>query len=105
MENTQELDIKDFVYLMLATLAHNPKIIDYKDRSQKIIALPIQYKQIIENILCAENRWKEEFSILIDIEEYFKNHFVWERKLAVALKQVLLDLKKLIYMTLSLINY
>ena len=94
MENKKTLSINEFVYLLLATLAQNPRIFDMKDRSKKIISLPIQYKQIIENILCADNGWKEEFSVLIDIEEYFENHFAWEQKLALTLKQVLIDLNK-----------
>lgn len=94
MENNKILNINDFVYLLLATLAQEPRIIDLKDKSKKIISLPIQYKQIIENILCADNGWKEEFSILIDTEEYFENHFIWEQKLALALKQALINLNK-----------
>lgn len=94
MGNRNALDINDFVYLLLATLAENPKISDLKDRSKKIISLPVQYKQIIENILCADNGWKEEFSILIDTEEYFDDHFAWEQNLALALKQSLIDLNK-----------
>ena len=94
MENTNILNIKEFVYLLLATLAQDSKIIDLNDKNIKTISLPIQYKQIIQNILCADNGWKEEFSILIDIEEYFENHFVWEQKLALTLKKVLVDLNK-----------
>lgn len=94
MENNKTLDINEFVYLLLATLAQNPRTIDTKDRSKKIISLPIQYKQIIENILCADNGWKEKFSILIDTEEYFENHFAWEQKLALTLKQALINLNK-----------
>lgn len=94
MEKRKVLDIKDFVYLLLATLAKNTKIIDSRDKNKKIISLPIQYKQIIENILCADNCWNEKFSILIDIEEYFRDHFVWEIKLAAALKEALIGLDK-----------
>lgn len=94
MENKKALSINEFVYLLLATLAQNPKIFDMKDRSKKIISLPIQYKQIIENMLCADNGWKEEFSVLIDTEEYFENHFAWEMELAITLKQSLIELEK-----------
>ena len=94
MENKKTLSVNEFVYLLLATLAQNPRIIDIKDRSKKIVSLPIQYKQIIENILCADNGWKEEFSVLIDVDEYFEDHFAWEYKLAITLKQTLIDLNK-----------
>lgn len=94
MENKKTLSINEFVYLLLATLAQNTRVLDFKYKNQKTIALPVQYKQIIENILCADNGWKKEFSILIDIEEYFKDHFIWEQKLALALKQALINLNK-----------
>lgn len=94
MEQKKVLSISDFVYLLLATLAQDSGIIDLKDKSKKIVTLPIQYKQIIECILCAENGWKEEFSVLIDIKEYFDDHFMWEQKLGITLKQVLVDLNK-----------
>lgn len=94
MEDKKTLVIEDFVTLLLATLASNPKIIDLKDKDKRIVLLPSDYKQRIENILCAENRWKEMFSILIDTEEYFYNHFAWESELALAFGKVLKELKK-----------
>ena len=94
MENNRAININEFVYLLLATLAQNSKTTDFRDQSKKIVSLPIQYKQIIENILCANNGWKEKFSILIDTEEYFEEHFLWEQKLSLALKQALIDLNK-----------
>ena len=36
MEKEKALDINDFVYLLLATLAQNSKIIDLKDKNKKI---------------------------------------------------------------------
>lgn len=88
------LNLKDFVYLLFGTLATNSRLTDLEDRSKKIMFLPAQYKQIIANILCAENGWKERFSSLIDIEEYFDNHFVWEINLSYVIKEVLMELKK-----------
>lgn len=88
------LDINDFTLLLLATLAINSRIIYLEDKNKKTITLSIQYKQIIENILCTENDWKEEFSVLIDMEEYFKDHFAWERKFALSFKQTLNQLNK-----------
>lgn len=92
MENT--IKIEDFVYLLLGTLGTKPQIIDLTDKNKIIVSLPSNYKQRIQNILCAENRWKEMFSSLIDIEEYFDDHFVWETKLANTLKNVLEEMKK-----------
>ncbi|MBE5806563.1 MAG: hypothetical protein E7313_07675 [Clostridiales bacterium] len=92
MKNDQPLEIKDFVYLMLMKLADNSQIMNSK--SQKIVAIPSNYKQVIENILCSDNGWKNKFSQLIDIEEYFDDHFFWERKLANTLKKILQELNK-----------
>lgn len=94
MENIKALNLNDFTYLMLATLAQESKIIDLRDKTKKTISLPIHYKQIIENILCADNGWKEEFSILIDTQEYFDDHFDWERRLSSTIRQILIDLNK-----------
>ena len=90
----ETIKIKDFVYLLLGTLGTKLQIIDLNDKSKKIVSLPSNYKQRIQNILCAENRWKEMFSGLINIEEYFDNHFAWENKLANALKEVLIEMNK-----------
>ena len=54
--------------------------------------MPIQYKQIIENILCTNDDWTEKFSVLIDVDEYFANHFIWEQKLVTAIKHIMFDL-------------
>ena len=88
------LTVKQFTYLMLASMAENSTIIDLKRPNIKICALPSNYKQCIENILCAPNRWKEMFSKLIDVEKYFDDHFAWERELSKNIKQVLTELKK-----------
>ena len=85
----ETIKIEDFVYLLLATLGTKPQIIDLNDRNKEIVSIPSNYKQRIQNILCAENRWKEMFSCLINIEEYFDNHFAWENELARTLKIIL----------------
>lgn len=88
------LSLNDFTILMIATLADNSKFIDFTNRDKKIAAIPVDYKQRIENILCAENGWKEEFSILINIDEYFEDHFAWEQQLAMQIKTVIEQLGK-----------
>lgn len=90
----ETLKIEDFVYLLSGTLGNNSKIIDLTNSNSRIVSLPSNYKQIIQNILCAENRWKEMFSCLIDIEEYFDNHFAWETELAKTLKKALIEMNK-----------
>ena len=103
------LSLEDFVTLLLATLTKEPKIINLKDCDRKIVSIPSNYKQVIENILCAENGWKEEFSILIDVEQYFDDHFGWEFQLALMFEKVLQDLNKEVkydfYMDRLLINF
>lgn len=94
VEYQKSLPIEEFVTLLLATLANESKMIDLDNRDKKIVSLPSNYKQIIENILCAENGWKEEFSILIDTEQYFDDHFGWEMELALTFENVLKELNK-----------
>lgn len=93
-KTTKPLEIIDFIYLMLATLANNSKTKDVNSETIKIASIPTNYKQIIQNILCTDNRWKEEFCFLINLEEYFEDHFSWELKLSIAFEQVLLMLDK-----------
>ena len=88
------LSLNDFTILMIATLADNSKFIDLANRDKRIAVIPVDYKQRIENILCAENGWKEEFSILINIDEYFDDHFAWEQQLATQIKAVIERLGK-----------
>lgn len=88
------LSLNDFTILMIATLADNSKFIDFANRDKRIAVIPVDYKQRIENILCAENGWKEEFSILINIDEYFEDHFAWEQQLATQIKAVIERLGK-----------
>ena len=63
------LSLNDFTILMLATMANN---------NEGIASIPADYKQRIENILCSDNGWKEKFSILINLDDYFEDHFSWE---------------------------
>ena len=88
------LTLSDFTILMIATLADNSKVIDLINRDNRVAVIPVDYKQRIENILCAENGWKEEFSILINIDEYFEDHFAWEQQLAMQIKNVIERLGK-----------
>lgn len=88
------LSLNDFTILMIATLANNSKIIDWENRDKKIAVIPVDYKQRIENILCAGNGFKERFSILIDINEYFQDHFAWEQQLAMQIKTFLQQMGK-----------
>ena len=92
MKKTMEL--KEFTYLFLATLANNTKIINLRDQSVKTIKLPVDYKQIFSNIMYAGNGWDEEFSGFIDTNEYFNNHFAWETKFANCLKETLKEMNK-----------
>lgn len=90
------LELKDFVYLMLACLSKERQIYSLVNKEKIIISIPINYKQVIEEILCENNGWKDKFSTLINVEEYFSDHFVWEQKLGLKLKEVLDELGKTI---------
>lgn len=89
------LEINEFVDLMLATMAEASRITDPKFPTDKKISLPTNYKQRIENILCSGNNWKNRFSQLINIDEYFSDHFEWESKLAKTLKNKLIKAGKI----------
>lgn len=88
------LDLRDFAILLIVTLADNSKIINLMDSDNKVAVLPVDYKQRIENILCAENGWREKFSVLIDTKEYFNDHFIWEHQLALEVKNILQQMGK-----------
>lgn len=88
VNTNKALDLSDFVKMLLITLASTSK------SDQKVAYLPTNYKQIIQNIICADNDWKDEFSLLIDMDEYFEDHFSWELNLSIALKESLEELKK-----------
>jgi len=88
------LSMEAFVTLMLLHLAQKSEIVDLINTNYRYACIPFAYKEIIQNILCAENRWKEMFSCLIDIEEYFDDHFLWELKMSKALDDVLKKMGK-----------
>lgn len=90
MKDKKALEINDFVELLLATLANE----EITMRGKKTISLPVQYKTIIEKILNTHDEWEESFSVLIDIEDYSKDHFAWEKQLSSSLKQFLVNLNK-----------
>lgn len=92
--NNVSLSMESFVTMMLLYLAKNTKIIDYNDPDKKYACIPFAYKEIIQNILCAENRWKEMFSCLINIDEYFDDHFLWESKMSNMMDDVLKKMGK-----------
>ena len=76
----EKLDLTDFTYLLLATFAQKNIRHDLENKNIKTAVLPLYYKEVIEQILCDPNRWKYMFSILIDMDAYFNNHFLWEVK-------------------------
>lgn len=88
------LELNEFVALLLAMLAKNSRVIDLENPDVKTVLLPGNFKQIIECILCAENDWKERFSILIDTDSYFENHFAWELELSKSIKEFLESFQK-----------
>ena len=88
------LSLNGFAILFIVTLANNSRVIDLINKDNKVAVIPVDYKQRIENIMCAENGWKDRFSVLIDIDEYFDDHFAWEQQLALQIKNVLQQMNK-----------
>ncbi len=69
------MKIDEFTLYFLARLTKVQRVIDLNNRNNVIIDIPVNYKEIIEDILNSNESWKEEFSVLIDIDEYFKDHY------------------------------
>lgn len=88
------LSINKFATLLIASLADNSRVIDYNNLDNKVAVIPADYKQRIENIICAGNGWQNEFSPLININEYFEDHFAWEQQLATQIKIILKKMGK-----------
>ena len=81
------LKIKDLALGMMASIAEESPYHYLKQPERKTCVLPVNYKQNIQNIMCAGNGWFEEFSRLIDTEEYLDSHFAWETKFAGAIQE------------------
>ena len=88
------LSMHDFARLFLAKMADNSLSINFNQTKSKDAYIPFNYRERIENILCANNGWKEKFSVLIDMDEYFEDHFFWERLFAEELLNVVNELGK-----------
>lgn len=90
------LTLKQFACLLLAKLAEKTPLLQLNPKNQDVLVccLPARYRQNIQNIMCEQNGWAEEFSNIIDVEKYFENHFLWEYELSKTIEEVLNDLKK-----------
>ena len=88
------MKIDEFTLYFLARLTKVQRVIDLNNRNNVIIDIPANYKDIIEDILNSNESWKEEFSVLIDMDEYFKDHYAWEKKFAISLEKTLTILGK-----------
>ena len=85
---------QDLALGMIASMAEESPIIFLGNPDKKMCVLPASYKQNIQNIMCANNGWLEEFSVLIDTEEYLADHFGWELEFSMALEQTIKKLGK-----------
>ena len=88
------ISIREFTVLFLVKMADVSRGINFNNPNLKTAYIPFNYRERIENILCANNNWKDEFSILINMEEYFEDHFDWERAFANEILKVTNELKK-----------
>lgn len=89
------MDIYDFANLMLAMTTFKKDVINLwasKEEEKQYARLPLNFKQVIESILTTKNGWKDEFAPLINMDEYFENHFVWEMELGNAIVEIAEDL-------------
>ena len=88
------ISIREFAILFLVKMADNSRGINFNNPNLKTAYIPFNYRERIENILCANNNWKDEFSVLINMEEYFEDHFDWEKVCASEILKVANELKK-----------
>jgi hypothetical protein len=79
-ETTTLIDMKDFAKYLLLELANHSMVVNYDNPSIKTCSLPVNYKQIIKEIMYKDNGWGLAFSQLIDINEYYENELSWEEK-------------------------
>ena len=86
--------LHDFAKLMLARLAKETRVINFYHPEEKVASIPFDYRERIQNILCEDNGWEEEFAVLIKISEYFDDHFYWEQRLAEEILAVTQELNK-----------
>lgn len=81
-EVTPMIDMQHFVEITLASLANKSQDFYFYKTNKKTAYLPINYKNIIENIMYEANGWGIRFSPLINIKTYYENQLDWEIKLA-----------------------
>ena len=88
------LSLKNLSLGLMASIAEESPIIYYKQPDRKACVLPASFKQNIQNIMCADNGWLEEFSELINVEDYLDDHFGWELEFATTLEKTIEELGK-----------
>ena len=86
------ISIHDFAKLFLAKMAG-----EISSDGVRVTRIPFNYRQRIENVMCANDSWKKDFSTIINTKEYFEDHFFWEELLAQEIIQVIDELKLKIY--------
>lgn len=78
-----------FVKILLAEIAGGDFVkINLRHPEEKYAMLPLEWRDIIMAILCANNGWREEFSQFIDMRSYFEDHVTWEMGFAQSLLNV-----------------
>ena len=90
----ETLTIKQFAYLLLATLAKQSTISDPKDENEKMIALPSNYKEAIYKIIKEPSTREKEIAHLINVEEYLLDRDTWEQEFSIALNSILEKMNK-----------
>lgn len=88
------LSLHEFTRLFLAQSALNSRVVTKRNSVEYYVSLPFNYRERLENILCADNGWKERFSPLIDVEDYFEDHFWWEERFSAEIVKVAKEMDK-----------
>ena len=87
------VDMKNFVLLLLADLAQKSNSFYLDNKNLMIAELPLNYCEIIEKIMYAENGWGIKFAELIDIYSYYESQSDWEKELGKTITQTIQEEK------------
>lgn len=85
------IDIYHFALLLLTDLALKSDLCDLNNPDIKKACLPLEYLDIIEEIMYEENGWGILFNELIDSPVYYEYQDEWEKDLGRNIKKVLME--------------
>ncbi len=86
------ITIHDFARLFLAKMAIHSVFVN--ETFLKSALIPLDYRKRIKKLLYSALKWNKDFTMLIDLDEYFRDCSTWLQKLSVELLNVATELGK-----------